>query len=506
MFKMKTNFIKWMFLSFLSGMILMSCEKEIETIVPKIEVSSSSITISRLGLNDEGNTSTIDVESNVYWRATVQQEGEWLEIFPKAGTGSVTIELTAKLNDDAERRATILLETLDGTKSQIQIIQSSKDETIYYHFEDFGTESISNIDVNFFDQWTKKGIGSLFTKYTGLHSAAVDNNNSAAGYEGASGGNNILFPSAESALIWGQVDTKGVEYFTLSFGAYSLNTFNSSDLRLYISKNNEEWIPLNYTRGTNSGWGLVKSNFKVADLSSMHFKVVSKKEGLRIDDIVLLEDPSKQGEEIVFQTIVDDGMPVGHVYFEEDFSWITEETFGGTAANFPTNELGFTNANITPAQKDTINKYGWTQELGSTYLRVGLMKLSKTKVSGDLISPPFSTIAPFKAINVQVSFDVAMYASASGTLDLDGITIEVRNGGTINSQALTSYTTNVDFWLRTGEEQTEPMKTMTVTIYGATSRTQFRIRSAVENSEQNRLNKSNRFFFDNFKVTKAPNE
>jgi hypothetical protein len=99
-----------------------------------------------------------------------------------------------------------------------------------------------------------------------------------------------------------------------------------------------------------------------------------------------------------------------------------------------------------------------------------------------------------------------MYASAGGTQDLDGIVLEVRNGGTINSQALTSYFMNVDLWISTGQELTEPYKTVTATIYGATSRTQFRIRSGIENSEQTRLNKSNRFFFDNFKVTKAPNE
>lgn len=488
------------------GFMATSCVKEEENIQAVIEVSSTSLTISRLGLNEEGNTATVDILSNTFWTVKIVQEDEWLSVFPKAGTGETTLSFTAPLNEGDARTATLVLETFDGTIKEILVTQNSKDEIIYYLFEDVGSVTTSQVDVNFYDGWTKIGIGSLLTQYSGANAAMIDNQQSSTGYENASGGNNVLFSTNESAFTWGQVGTKTAEYFTLSFGVFAPENFNADDLKLYISRNGEEWVPLKYTRSNQSGWAKAESSFKVSDVSFVYYRLIANKSNYRIDDIIILEDAEKQGAEVIFQTVIDDDMPVGYEYFRDDFSWITVETFGGTAANFPTNELSYTNANITPEQRDTINKYQWNQELGSTYLRVNIMKIGRTRVGGDLISPAFSFIAPFKSINVQVSFDVAMYASATGTEDLDGIMLEVRNGGTINSQALTSFATDVGLWVRTGQELVEPLKRITVTIYGATSRTQFRIRSGVENSEQTRLNKSNRFFFDNFVVTKAPNE
>ncbi len=507
---MKNGFKNWVYITGLAvfmGTLFFACEPEQgEEIIPRVEVSVQALVINNMGMDPEGNTPSIDVESNVYWIASVQQdeENEWLTIFPSAGTGDTRIELTATSNDsDEERSATVTLETLSGKTVQILITQTDKNATVYYLVEDMGAETANMVDVNFFDNWTKTGIGSLFTRYTGVNGALVDSSNPSEGYTGASGGNNILLSEVNSTLIWGQVSTKEKEYFTLSFGVYAPDAFDAEDLNLLISKNGDDWVELPYTRSAAAGWALLTSKFQVSDLSYAYYKLETTKPGVRVDDIVMLEDETKSGEPVVFQVIIDDGKPAGYVYYEEDFSWITVETFGGTAANFPTNELGFNNANINAEQQDTIAKYGWTQELGATYMREGLIKLGKTKVGGDLISPPFSGIEQFKAVVVEVSFDVAMYSSATGkVVDLDGIVIEVRNGGTINSQVYTSYAFDVDYWLRTGEEQTEPFKNFKATIYGATSNTQFRIRSGVENSEQNRLNESNRFFFDNFKVTK----
>lgn len=489
------------------AMLTVSCTEEEENIQAEVNVSASTLTLSRLGLNEEGNTATVDVISTVYWKLTVEQEQEWLSVSPLGGSGETTLTFTAVLNDSVSRTANVILETFDGLKKEIQVTQNSKEEIIYYLFEDMGKDGVQQTDVNFYDNWTKTGIGSLLTKYAGLNAAMVDTQEPSAGYAGASGGNNVLFTTEQSSVSWGPVGTRGDEYFNLSFGIYSPGVFVPADLKLYISKDGENWVPLSYTRSTTqSGWAKAESVYMVADIASVYYKLVSAKASYRVDDIVLLEDPLKSGAEVIFQTVIDDDKPAGYVYYTHDFSWITVETFGGTAANFPTNELGFTNSNITPEQKDTIDKYGWTQELGSTYLRPHIIKIGKTRVGSDIISPQFSFIAPFKSINLDVSFDVAIYASAGGTKDLDGIKVEVRNGGTVNSQVLTSYSTDVDVWINTGGELTEPMKRITVKIYGATSRTQLRIMSGVENSEQTRLNKSNRFFFDNFEVKKASNE
>ena len=505
---MKAKFMKWTSFSLLllvTSVFMLSCEPAAEELVPEINLSKNEITITRLGLNDEGNITTVDVLSNVYWAASIEQDDEWLSMTPMAGVEDVIIEITAKANEeDDSRQATITLETLDGTQAKILVTQSGANEIIYYLYEDMGTTPVNDVDVNFYDEWTKRGIGSLLTRYVGLNASAVDSNNP-SDYENASGGNNILFPEKGSAVIWGQVNTRSQEYFTISMGLYAPTAFDETDVELYISKDEDTWIPLEFTRSTAQGWEVLNSKFKVADIPYMYFKLVSNKEGVRMDDIHLLVDPTESGEEVIFQTVIDDGQPAGYVYFEEDFSWITVETFGGTAANFPTNELGFTNANITAEQQDTIEAYGWTQELGATYMRPGIMKLGKTSVGGDIISPALSKIGTYASVNVELSFDVAMYESAGGTrVDLDGIKIEIRNGGTIESQALTSHFALTNTWVSDKTEQTEEAEfnRMTFTIFGATARTQIRIMSGIENSEQVRQGESNRFFLDNIKVIK----
>jgi len=278
------------------GFFAVSCVEDEVVVKPEVNLSASTLTLSRLGMNEEGNTATVDVVSNIYWTLKIEQEGEWLSVSPAGGTGETTLSFAAPLNDGELRTAKVILETYDGMKKEIQVTQNSKDEVIYYLFEDMGKEAVQQVDVNFFDGWTKVGIGSLLTKYSGANAALVDSQNPSEGYTSASGGNNVLFSTSESAYIWGPVGTRDDEYFNLSFGIYAPETFNANDLKLYISKDGENWVPLKYTRsGNQTGWAKAESKYKVADLASVYYKVIANKINYRIDDVTLLEDAVKTG-------------------------------------------------------------------------------------------------------------------------------------------------------------------------------------------------------------------
>ncbi|MDD4490881.1 MAG: BACON domain-containing protein, partial [Paludibacter sp.] len=197
------------------GFFAVSCVEEQEVLQPQVNLSKSTLTLSRLGMNEEGNAATVDVVSNIYWTLKVEQDVEWLSVSPLGGNGETTLTFTAPLNDGDTRTAKVVLETFDGMKKEIQVTQNNKDEVIYYLFEDMGKEATQQVDVNFFDGWTKVGIGSLLTKYSGTNAALVDNQNPSDGYTNASGGNNVLFSTLESIYIWGPVGTKNDEYFNL---------------------------------------------------------------------------------------------------------------------------------------------------------------------------------------------------------------------------------------------------------------------------------------------------
>ena len=77
-------------------------------------------------------------------------------------------------------------------------------------------------------------------------------------------------------------------------------------------------------------WKEVLARFWVGeDNPTFDFKVEAPAGGYRIDDFRLYEGNFGEGQEVAFQVGGDDGKPEGYVYFEDDFSWVTD-VYGGT--------------------------------------------------------------------------------------------------------------------------------------------------------------------------------
>ena len=202
---------------------------------------------------------------------------------------------------------------------------------------------------------------------------------------------------------------------------------------------------------------------------------------------------------------VDDGKPAGFVYFEDNFNWITadwgtSDYIGGDYEGTET-RMDLVAANYKPIIKAS----GWTSSMRYTYLRLGYIKMSRLKDGSDLISPKLKAfsnsefpmlpnrvgIEDGKTVNITVSFDATAYRGVRGNRDLDDIVVEVLDAGTFDGKEETEKVIKIGSWNK--------WKNISVTVYGATSETQIRIRAAQTVS----TGKPSRFFIDNFKVEKA---
>ena len=186
------------------------------------------------------------------------------------------------------------------------------------------------------------------------------------------------------------------------------------------------------------------------------------------------------GNSVIYaQNSKGDHNPIGYIYFEDQFDWVSSE-FGG---------------------QDYLN---WKTTGKFVYLRLGYLQVGRRTDGGDIISPKLEKrmpeaglgeyscagIEPGKEVNVDVSFDVAIYQGVKGNKDLNTILVEVLNAGKLKDGS-TEKEIKVNSWNK--------WKKIVVPVYGATSDTQILVRSIqVKNT-----GKAARFFLDNFKVVKV---
>ncbi|MDR3328605.1 MAG: hypothetical protein LBS63_00660 [Prevotellaceae bacterium] len=531
------------------ALLCASCEEERQFAVEPefIKVNTDEVYISYYGLGYDGHDATITVNASAYYTVTLTQDelasGRWLTLSTKAGAaGETIITLYAQANSaqGAEPRNALLeLEMLDGQTAAVNVLQYSVSTEVFQLAEDFGTAEASLTDLRDYNGWTRNGIGSFYTRYRG--EALVDNANPSSGYEDASGDNNILFAEENAEFIFGKVETKGaqtdsrIEYYRLLFGVYAEGgAWNADELLLLVSKDGDEYFPWPYTCDANNGWALAQTNMKIT-VPEIYFKLVSLVPNkYRVDDIKLRHGKENDGaEEVYFFAPAEDGTYPGYLYWEEDFNWVTFESFpqlvGGSGY---TNERKWSDA-ISAQQGDTLrahgfsvsspttdekNRWKYSENPCHTFFRQGFLKVGETNKGGVVLSPEITTIGD-NPVNVKVHFDAAVYASSSGEYDNDGLTIEVEGDGFINGQSdkqvrLSIVNRIVSSAPPASENPDEQdvsgyigpdrnkWNHMSVVVSGATKTTRIRFRSTTDDATLSKNSKSSRFFFDNFRVEK----
>ena len=483
--------------------LLAGCKSD-TTEPAEVTTPSSTVQITKRGVDYNGGEVIISVRSNTYWVINYDTESvDWFTLSMRAAFGDADVVLTVKPNEGDQRRATLHFETYEGNKLEIDLFQSGVNEVLSIFGEDFGTAD-SDTAIRY-RGYSKRGIGSAFVEYAG--DALIAGDTPSAGYEGASGGNCAVFGADRTALSLGAISTADDDAFRLSFGIRNADgTPTVDDMAVEASLDGEAWYKVRYdiTAPAEAGkWCLASALFHTVDVKAMHLRFTCSKNYM-VDDIMLVENLGEdKGYELEFGFDGDDNHNVGYNYFSDYFDWVTAD-FGGTdyiaAPNLNTQETRFDNVYLL--EQSLIDKFetaGWSQpdKAIPAYLRLGYIKLGKSKTAGCVESPALAAIREGRTIHVKLSFKAAILASADGaTKDLDNIKIEVLNGGTINSADKT------EIELPVGVFNTWEGSERSVIIYNATHDTKLRFKTAYSTDALVALGKSNRFFLDEVDVTK----
>ena len=75
---------------------------------------------------------------------------------------------------------------------------------------------------------------------------------------------------------------------------------------------------------TATTWTEAVAKFYIPEPDVMYLRIVAP-EGYWIDDLRVQEGNEGEGQEVVYSVGGDDGREFGYVYFQDDFSWVTED-------------------------------------------------------------------------------------------------------------------------------------------------------------------------------------
>lgn len=266
----------------------------------------------------------------------------------------------------------------------------------------------------------------------------------------------------------------------MSFGvSNTLGAFDKEGLKVEASMDGDDWYPFAYETGTvASGWGKASAIFHIIGVDRMYLRFTGKA-GYAIDDLLLLEgSESDNGYELEFSLDGDDNYKPGYVYFSDDFDWVTYE-FGGTdyVGNPQLNTAETRFDNVYTLSQELVDKFeqaGWVQTDNSrpVYLRLGYIKLGKSRTAGLVQSPALTAIREGRTVHAELTFKATGYEGSGGARDLGDIKIEVVGGGTINS----ATQTELEIPLATYNAWTEDP--IAVRIYNATTDTRIIFKSA----------------------------
>lgn len=447
-------------LVFCMGM-LPACNNDPESTGAYVSPDTEQLTVNKRGLTAEGETPTISVRSNTYWIIRQMEADDWFTLSPAAGSGDVEVEIETAENSGEPRSATLVFETRTGEIARIIVNQQGSANTLCFFEDDFGTGASGQSIVQF-DGWNRNGIGSQRCQYSG-DNIIVDSGLPSSGYDGASGGNNIVFGAADADFVLGGIDLKGDINFQLTFGCMTDDTsFEAEKLQLYVSKDQQHWTPLSYERSQASSWEKVKVPFYLPEgVKQLYLRFHGvNAENYRLDDITLNEGDGS-GTTITFvEDIVEYET---YTIFDETFDWCIGKA-GEDNNTLPGSDNG------GPSYQN-----GWSGT--RVYQHPGFAKISTASSRGWLTSPAMEAIGE-KRVTVTMTFNVGIMNS-----DLGRFMVKVHNSGTIDDQTEAVYDITTD----------NTWESMTVFIAGATKETKVEFTGVQD--------KSNRFFIDNVKAT-----
>lgn len=290
--------------------------------VSLLQVSAARVEVGKNGLTADGRIPSIEVESDGYWRVFAESSAAWVRTDPSAASGSCTVTLSVEANDGPARTAVLRIGCGDGTTQEVEVRQEGAGSRLRYYEDSFGAGADEAVAPSDYEDFRIAGCGALETVY-GAERATVAADAPSTGYEGASGGGNIVL-AAGGFFTLGPVDVKGALDLRFSTGLYLPSAEAAGSVRLQASRNATQWIDVPFAVAPEAGWSCPMTAFYIAeDVTQLWFRLSTGADGVRIDDPALVEGEEAEGEllELGGELAAPEGLECAIAERSLTFSW-----------------------------------------------------------------------------------------------------------------------------------------------------------------------------------------
>ena len=305
----KLNAIKYWygFMLMLATISFVACtDDNDDTESPVLEVSPTTLNFTAEGTVEEGSQAYFEITSNRSWTITIQDDKDWVTLSETEGSGNAKIEVSVPAGAVDEAKVDIQIGNKAGTLlSKTVTIRrgagSEPVEKVVIYNETVGNDASAGDKpkVDVYTGWMKTGEGSANVTYSG--GADVRNSGiKSAGYEGASGENNVFFAGTSSFVI-NKIALKAEQTnLKLTFGGSygkkddATNKYDVSKFIVSLSADGTSWTPITYTKNNGDAehpyWIFATSDFTLKNaVSELYIKFeASVASGFRLDDITLV--------------------------------------------------------------------------------------------------------------------------------------------------------------------------------------------------------------------------
>ena len=492
-------------LLFMSGIGLAGCnETEPDAF---LTVTQQEIEVEYTGLTVEGEMVNFELGTNRSWQATYVEE--WIHLTHSEGDrGRVRIFLDIDENNTGkDRTGFIIFEGEGGTRRTIAVTQKLKVDALSVSPTEItvvksglletgekaeiylSTNSDWTITVADDSKWitpaaTSGEAGDMSIELT------VEQNKTG----GERTGSFVINAGSKSETV---TVIQNLEGLKLSADNFRVNKFGFSD---------EAQTPLTFTITSAEAWtstcddwlsiepasgeaGETEVTLLVDENTSGAPREGAVKITTSLNGLVAAVRIDQNAKNSLYD---DDGEKIGHIYYSENFDWITE--YGGNDCVGGHTQDGAKNIYTTGDALQKFNEAGLTDfnpdkrtiYACSDYLKMG----AGSKQTGIIL--PVLTIPEGQATDIELTFVAASNIGGDGTGTPDAVTVTVailKGPGSIGDQ----------------QKESEPMTPgehwewtpMSVKIYGITGETQIVIRST-----QQGVSGYYRWYLDNIKMTK----
>lgn len=496
-------------LLFMSGIGLAGCnETEPDAF---LTVTQQEIEVEYTGLTVEGEMVNFELGTNRSWQATYVEE--WIHLTHSEGDrGRVRIFLDIDENNTGkDRTGFIIFEGEGGTRRTIAVTQKLKVDALSVSPTEItvvksglletgekaeiylSTNSDWTITVADDSKWitpaaTSGEAGDMSIELT------VEQNNTG----GERTGSFVINAGSKSETV---TVIQNLEGLKLSAENFRVNKFGFSDeaqtpLTFTITSAEawtstcDDWLsiePASGEAGETEVTLLVDENTSGAPREGA-VKITTSLNGL--EAAVRIDQNAKNS------LYDDDGEEIGHIYYSENFDWITE--YGGNDCVGGHTQDGAKNIYTTGDALQKFNEAGLTDfnpDMRTIYACSDYLKMGAgSKQTGIIL--PVLTIPEGQATDIELTFVAASNIGGDGTGTPDAVTVTaaiLKGPGSIGDQ----------------QKESEPMTPgehwewtpMSVKIYGITGETQIVIRST-----QQGVSGYYRWYLDNIKMTKIAAE